>query len=166
MFLDRRLMILFFCIFCYVLFIMGRSISFHWLFIFLTMVFNSFHCLYGTTESYNATLVERHGFQEKNAYRLRNLGGILTLFIQSWIPFKKSGTAFSDFSFSRSCSLFFSDFSFSRCCSLFFSDFSLFSRCASLFLIDVSMSLHVFHYFSVFFQCFRDVFHYFSISVG
>ena len=65
--------------------IMGRSISFHWFFIILTMVFNIalFFLLYGTTESYNATLVERHGFQEKNAYRLRNLGGILTLFIQS-----------------------------------------------------------------------------------
>ena len=61
---------------------MGTSISFHWFFIFLTMVFNSFHCLYGTTESYNATLVERHGFQgKKTLYRVRNLGGILTLFI-------------------------------------------------------------------------------------
>ena len=59
--------IVFVCIFCYVLFIMGRSISFHWFFIFLTMVFNSFHCLYGTTESYNATLVERHGFQGKKS---------------------------------------------------------------------------------------------------
>ena len=147
--------IAFFCIFCYFFFIMGRSISFHWFFIILTMVFNIalFFLLYGTTERYNATLVERHGFQEKNAYRLRNLGGILTLFIQSWIPFKKSGTAFSDFSFSR-------------CCSLFFSDFSLFSRCVSLFFIDGSMSLHVLHYFSVFFQCFRDVFHYFSLSFG
>jgi len=60
--------IAFFCIFCHVLFIMGGSISFHWFFIILTMVFNIFHCffsLYGTTESYNATLVERHGFQEK-----------------------------------------------------------------------------------------------------
>ena len=50
------------------LFIMGRSISFHWFFIILTMVFNIFHCffsLYGTTESYNATLVERHGLQER-----------------------------------------------------------------------------------------------------
>ena len=76
--------IVFFCIFCHCLFIMGRSISFHWFFIFLAMVFNSFHyfSLYGTTESYNATLVERHGFQwKKTVYRVRNLGGILTLFI-------------------------------------------------------------------------------------
>ena len=50
-----------------IFFIMGRSISFHWFFIILTMVFNIalFFLLYGTTESYNATLVERHGFQEK-----------------------------------------------------------------------------------------------------
>ena len=153
--LDRRMTILHFFSYFVIfsswvdpLVFIGFSLFWRW--------FSILHCfflLYGTTESYNATLVERHGFQEKNAYRLRNLGGILTLFIQSWIPFKKSGTAFSDFSFSR-------------CCSLFFSDFSLFSRCVSLFFIDGSMSLHVLHYFSVFFQCFRDVFHYFSLSFG
>ena len=159
-FLDRRMTILRFFFLSYFVIVnsswvdslvfIGFSLLWRWFSIFFIVFFI---ILYGTTESYNATLVERHGFQEKNAYRLRNLGGILTLFMQSWIPFKKSGTAFSDFSFSR-------------CCSLFFSDFSLFSRCVSLFFIDVSMSLHVFHYFSVFFQCFRDVFHYFSLSFG
>ena len=47
---------------------MGRSIIFHCVFVILTMCFIIFHCffqLYGTTESYNVTLVERHGFQEK-----------------------------------------------------------------------------------------------------
>ena len=33
-------------IFCHFLFIMGRSISFHWFFITLTMVFNIFHCFF------------------------------------------------------------------------------------------------------------------------
>ena len=50
------------------LLIMGRSIIFHLFFVILTMCFIIFHCffqLYGTTESYIATLVERHGFQEK-----------------------------------------------------------------------------------------------------
>ena len=49
---------------------MGRSISFHWFFIILTMVFNIVHffSLYDTTESYNATLVERHGFQESGRH--------------------------------------------------------------------------------------------------
>ena len=63
---------------------MGRSIIFHCVFVILTMCFIIFHCffqLYGTTESYNVTLVERHGFQKKNVYRVRNPGGILTLFI-------------------------------------------------------------------------------------
>ena len=154
--LDRRMTILHFFLHSLLFFsswvdplvFIGFSLFWRWFSILFIVFF-----LYGTTESCNATLVERHGFQEKNAYRLRNLGGILTLFIQSWIPFKKSGTAFSDFSFSR-------------CCSLYFSDFSLFSRCVSLFFIDVSMSLHVFHYCSVLFQCFRDVFHYFSLSFG
>ena len=38
--------IAFFCIFCHLLFIMGRSISFHWFLIILTMVFNMFHCFF------------------------------------------------------------------------------------------------------------------------
>ena len=55
------------------------SIIFHCIFVILTMCFIIFHCffqLYGTTESYIATLVERHGFQEKPVYRMRNRGGI------------------------------------------------------------------------------------------
>ena len=66
------------------LLIMGRSIIVHWFFVILTMCFMIFHCffqLYGTTESYNVTLVERHGFQKRTVYRVRNPGGILTLFI-------------------------------------------------------------------------------------
>ena len=48
---------------------MSRSIIFHWFFVILTMCFIIFHCffqLFGTTECYNVTLAERHGFQEKN----------------------------------------------------------------------------------------------------
>ena len=67
------------------LLIMGRSIIFQGFFVILTMCFIIFHLffsqLYGTTESYNVTLVERHGFQKRTVYRVRNPGGILTLFI-------------------------------------------------------------------------------------
>ena len=90
--------------------------------------FSLFFSLYGTTESYNATLVERHGFQEKNAYRVRNLGGILTYIYLALNPLKKSGTAFSDFSL------------FSRCCSLFFQCFFHYFQ-------------GVLNYFSLIFQC-------------
>ena len=113
----------------------GFSLIWRW-FSILFIVF----LLYGTTESYNATLVERHGFQEKNAYRLRNLGGILTLFIQSWIPFKKIRDGiqwffifkmlfiiFQWFFIFKMCFIIF-DWCFNvvTCVSLFFSVFSVF----------------------------------------
>ena len=50
------------------LLIMGRPTIVHWFFIISTMFFMIFHWLfklYGTTESYTATLVARNGFQEK-----------------------------------------------------------------------------------------------------
>ena len=72
-FLDRRMTILhFFCILWLFLLIMGRSIIFHWFFVILTICFTIFHYffqLYGTVESYNVTLVERHGFKKKRVPR-------------------------------------------------------------------------------------------------
>ena len=56
-----------------------RGFSLFWRCVWLFFIV--FSQLYGTTESYNVTLVERHGFQKKNVYRVRNPGGILTLFI-------------------------------------------------------------------------------------
>ena len=72
---------------------MGRSISFHWFFITLTMVFNIFHCffsLYGTTESYNATLVERHGFPEKKRVPREKSGRHSNLIYLALNPPKKN----------------------------------------------------------------------------
>ena len=152
-FLDRRLTILFFCIFCYVLFIMGTSISFHWFFIFLTMVFNSFHCLYGTTESYNATLVERHGFPEKKRVPREKSGRHSNLIYLALNSLKKSGTAFSDFSlFSRCCSLFFqSFFIIFKVCWIIFHWFFNVVTCVSLFFI-------VFWVFVLLFTCIFCIF--------
>ena len=116
-FLDRRMTILhFFCILWHLLFIMDRSIIFHWFFVILTMCFIIFHCffqLYGTTESYIATLVERHGFQEKARVPHEKSGRHSNLIYLVLNPLKKSGTAFGDLSvFWRCCSLLFSVFYF------------------------------------------------------
>ena len=91
--------------------------------------------------------MERYGLkQKKQVYRVRNPGGILTLFILSWNLFKKIRDGIQwFFSSLKMFSLFFSDFIlFSRRCSLLLMDFSSFSRCA----------LVLFHWFFNVFACF------------
>ena len=131
--------------------------------------------IYRRTGSYNATLVERHGFQEKTAYCVRIPGGILTLF-NPQTHLKKSGTAFSDFSVFWRCVHYFSViFIILKMCfidfSLFWRWFSLFWRWFSLFfhgfhdfkkfLIIVNYCSLIFHYCSLIFHYFQDVAHYF-----
>ena len=80
--MDRRMTILHF-LHILSFFIMGRSISSHWFFIILTMVFNIFHCFFIMVQPkvIMPSWWKDMGFKKKTAYRVKNLGGILTLFI-------------------------------------------------------------------------------------
>ena len=64
-----------FFIFCH-LFIMGRSISFHWFFVILTMVFNIVH--YFFHYMVQPKVIMPPWWKDMD---FKNLGGILTLFI-------------------------------------------------------------------------------------
>ena len=115
--------------------------------------------IYRRTGSYNATLVERHGFQEKTAYCVRIPGGILTLF-NPQTHLKKSGTAFSDFSVFWRCVHYFSViFIILKMC---FIDFSLFWRCFSLFSMGF-MILRSFWLLSIIVHWFFIIVHWFFI---
>ena len=122
--------------------------------------------IYRRTGSYNATLVERHGFQEKTAYCVRIPGGILTLF-NPQTHLKKSGTAFSDFSVFWRCVHYFSViFIILKMCfidfSLFWRWFSLFWRWFSLFSMGF-MILRSFWLLSIIVHWFFIIVHWFFI---
>ena len=120
-----------------------HPLIFHCSFVILTMCFIIFHFfqLYGTTESYNASLVERHAFQEKTRVPREKSGRHSNLIYLVLKPLLKNpgwhSVIFQYFEdVFHYCSVFFIfkivfiDVSlFWRCCSLFFNDSSLFSRC-------------------------------------
>ena len=155
-FLDRRMTILHFSAYCDIfLLIMGRSIIFRWFFVILTMCFIIFHFflfqLYARTENYIATLVERHGFQEKTRVPREKSGRHSNLIYLVLKPLKKSGTAFGDLSvFWRCFSLLFNVFLFWRWVSLIFHYFEDVAHYCSMIFHYFQ---HVFHYFSLIFQC-------------
>ena len=147
--------IAFFCILWHFLLIMGRSIIFRWFFVILTMCFIIFHFflfqLYARTENYIATLVERHGFQEKTRVPREKSGRHSNLIYLVLKPLKKSGTAFGDLSvFWRCFSLLFNVFLFWRWVSLIFHYFEDVAHYCSMIFHYFQ---HVFHYFSLIFQC-------------
>ena len=85
-FLDRRMTILhFFCILWHFLLIMGRSIIVHCFFVILTMCFIIFHCFFPNYMVQPKVILppwwKDMDFKKKPVYRMRNPGGILTLFI-------------------------------------------------------------------------------------
>ena len=106
-----------------------------------SLFFIVFFQLYGTTESYNVTLVERHGFQKKKRVPREKSGRHSNLVYLVPKPLLKNpGRHSVIFQYFEDvfhyCSMFFIlkmvfiDVSlFWRCCSLFFNDSSLFSRC-------------------------------------
>ena len=120
------------------------------------MCFIIFHCffsqLYGTTESHNVTLVERHGFQEKTRVPREKSGRHSNLIYLVLKPlFKNPGRQFSDFSVFRRCfSLLFSGFLFWRLFSLIFHYFKDVVHSGSMIFNYV---LDVFNYFSLIVQC-------------
>ena len=166
------------------LLIMGRPTIVHWFFIISTMFFMIFHWLfklYGTTESYTATLVARNGFQEKKGVPGEKSGRHSNPIYLVLKPREKIRDDIQWFFIILK--MFFIIFQWFfiilKMFFWFFIDFSLFSRCCSFFSLifhyfqDVfhycslfSIFLHVFNYFSLIFQCFKDVFHDFSLSFG
>ena len=110
---------------------MGRSISFHWFFITLTMVFNIFHCFFHYMVQPKVIMPpwwKDMDFKKKKRVPREKSGRHSNLIYLALNPLKKSGTAFSDFSL------------FSRCCSLFFQCFFHYFQ-------------GVLNYFSLIFQC-------------
>ena len=130
---------------------MGRSIIFHCVFVILTMCFSIFHCFFPnymvTTESYIATLVERHGFQEKARVPHEKSGRHSNLIYLVLNPLKKSGTAFGDLSVFR------------RCFSLLFNVFFYFKDGFHWCFIILKMLFIIFQWFFIIFKMCLIIFH-------
>ena len=134
---------------------MGRSISFHWFFIILTMVFNIFHCFFHYMVQPKIIMPlwwKDMGFKKRTAYRLRNLGGILTLFSPE-SPLKNPGRHSVIFHYFQDVVHYFSVI------------FHYFQGVFHYFSLVFQCRYMCFIIFQCFFQCFRDV-HYFSLSFG
>ena len=117
----------------------------------VSLFFIVFFQLYGTTESYIATLVERHGFQEKTRVPREKSGRHSNLIYLVLKPLSKNpGRHSVIFQYFEDvfhyCSVFF-------ILKMVFIDVSLFWRCCSLFSMIFHYFQDVFHYFSLIFQC-------------